>query len=127
MLGADVIPAQRVVALPAALDALALVTPQLLRISADEALVLDGGVDVATVADPHAIVEDEYAVSGVWVTWVVFEQLVRPHIEWQLPAERPMLAQGLVAFVPTKLYLKDDGVLVMCATPHVHELMERLQ
>ena len=127
MLGADVIPAQRVVALPAALDALALVTPQLLRIAADEALVLDGGVDVAAVADPHAIVEDDDAISGVWVTWSVFHQLVGPHMEWQLPEERPTLAQGLVAFVPTKLFLKDDGVLVMCATPHVHELMERLQ
>ena len=127
MLGADVIPGQRVVALPAALDALALVTPQLLRIAADEALVLDGGVDVAAVADLHAIVEDEYAMSGVWVTWAEFHKLVGPHIEWQLPKQRPVLAQGLVAFVPAKLYLKDDGVLVMCATPYVHELMERLQ
>ena len=127
VLAAEILPAQRVVALPAAIDALAAVTPQLLRIAPDEALVLDGGVDVAAVADPHAIVEDDHGMSGVWVAWPVFDALVRPHDEWELPAMRPVLAQGLVAFVPAKLYLKDDGVLVMCATAHVHELLERLR
>jgi hypothetical protein len=38
-----------------------------------------------------------------------------------------VLAQGLVASVPAKIWLTDDRALLLCAAAYAHELARRLE
>jgi hypothetical protein len=114
----------RVVAEPAALDAASWgegIT--VLRLAPDDAFAIDA--TGATVDDEHAIVEPEVGFSGAWVGL----EAVRRHVEWQLPVERPALAQGFVATVPARVWLPDDGdrVLLITAAAYTDELAGRLR
>lgn len=118
-------PAWRVVASPAALDAL--VAPEgtlVLRIAPDDVLLIGGLVDAPLVDDPHAIVVPDAGWSAATFGWDDVERVVQPVTEWIIPAAG--LAQGSVAFVPVKLWITDDGVQVVCPTAYAHELEERL-
>jgi hypothetical protein len=116
----------RVVATPAALDALASTTAAtILRIAPDEALVTSHNAPL--VDDPHAIVEPERAFLGTWIETAEFDRDIRPHLEWPVPDTRPWLGQGLVAGVPVKLYFETDGqVLIVVSRGLAHELMARV-
>ncbi len=116
----------RVVAEPAALDRASLPAGAVaLRLAPDEVLVLGDG-PVSVVEDPFAIVVSDHGWSAASLAWVDFDRLVRPHIEWHLYDARG-LAQGRVAGVPAKLWMTDDGVLLVTPTCHVDELRERLR
>jgi hypothetical protein len=115
----------RVVAAPAALDAARWhgrgeVT--VLRLAPDDAFAIGAtGVDVD---DEHAIVESEPGFAGAWMPVVALAH----HVEWPLPAERPILAQGAVANVPARVWLPGgDDVLLVTAAAHAHELESRLR
>ena len=113
----------RMVAAPAALDALA--WPDgvaALRFAADDLFVL--GATTAEV--PAALVEDERGFVGWWLSIEELHDHLLEHIDWPLPATRPALAQGLIAGVPAKLWLTPDRVLLFTAAAYAHELMERL-
>ena len=114
----------RVVADPAALDAARWrgTDVTVLRLAPDDAFAIDAdGVDVD---DADAIVESEVGFSGGWVA--VHD--VAHHVEWSIPAERPVLAQGSIASVPAKLWLPDDGdALLLTATAYGAELASRLR
>jgi hypothetical protein len=113
----------RVVAAPAALDALA--WPDgvaALRLAGDDLFAL--GAAKAELAD--AIVEDERGFVGWWLTLEELDALVREHIDWPLPKAWPALAQGLIAGVPAKLWLTNDRVLLLTTAAYAHELMERM-
>lgn len=113
----------RVVAAPATLDALAWpdgVAP--LRLAPDDLFVL--GARQADVRE--ALVEEERGFVGWWLTVEELHDHVLEHVDWPLPAERPALAQGLVAGVPAKLWLTHDRVLLLTAAAYAHELMDRL-
>ena len=118
MLALDTIRGHRVVANPAVLDAIA---GPALRLAPDELFV----VGDVSIDDEHAIV---VADSGFVGAWLDPEQLaqVAAHTDWPLPTTRPALAQGFVAGVPAKLWLTDDGSLLLCAAPYAVELAERL-
>ncbi len=113
----------RVVASPAGLEAVAWadgVTP--LRFAADDLFVLG-----ATTAElPGALVEEERGFVGWWLSVEELHDHLLGHIDWPLPAERPALAQGLIAGVPAKLWLTHDRVLLLASAAYAHELMERL-
>lgn len=113
----------RVVASPAALDALAWpdgVTP--LRFAADDLFALG-----ATTAElPGALVEEERGFVGWLLTVEELHGHLLEHVDWPLPAERPALSQGLIAGVPAKLWLTHDRVLLLTSGAYAHELMERL-
>ena len=117
----------RVVAAPAALDGAVwhgdpVVT---LRLAPDDAFALDASrVDVD---DPDAIVEGEFGFAGAWLTRDAIDALVVPHLEWALPVERPVLVQGSIAGVPGKLWLTDDGGLLLTAAAYASELEDRLR
>ena len=115
-----------------------------LRIAPDEAFAV-GATDVE-IRDPHAIVEPEAGFAGRWLTEAELGSLVAPHLEWPLPPERPALAQGSVAGVPARIWLRDeeeggaesegrDGAvagaepvaLLVTAAAHAHELEMRLR
>lgn len=130
MLAASTVPTVRIVATPFALDSY--VSPPhkvALRVAPDELMILHAGVDdVGLVGDEHAIVEADHGFSLVAVSWPEFEKSIRPLIEWRIPHDGfPCLAQGLVGFVPAKLWFTVDGVRVIVATSFVGTLLERMR
>jgi hypothetical protein len=130
----------RVVAAPAALDALAadlLPAVRLLRFAPDEAFVIGVGPGDIHVDDPDAIVEPE---SG-FVAVTVDRALVARHTDWHLPdavPDRPtepaqgaiagVPAQGAIAGVPAKITWRSDGrASVVTHGAYVADLVERLR
>lgn len=93
----------------------------ILRFAPDDAFAL--GASAVEVDDPDAIVEDERGFVGGWCS---FDDL-RPQTEWSPPTDRPALAQGSIAGVPAKVWLPDDGeVLLVASAAHADVLAERL-
>jgi hypothetical protein len=121
----------RVVADPAALDRVSWrgdLDVTVLRLAPDEALAI--GARSVEIDDAHAIVEEEAGFVGVWLTAEEFEVFVLPHIEWPLPAddERPAVAQGSIAGVPSKLWLRTTGgALLVTQAAYADELTGRLR
>jgi hypothetical protein len=126
----------RVVADPAALDAATWTwapTPAdggpgagtTLRIAADEAFAI--GAEAVSLDDPFAIVEREAGYVATSLTIAELLASVVPHVEWPLPPGRPALAQGLVAGVPARLWLSDDGAVLVTAAAYADELEGRLR
>ena len=114
----------RVVADPVALDAARWDgdAPIVLRFAPDDAFGI--GARSVAVDDAHAIVEPELGYVGAWLP--IAE--VVPHVEWPLPVERPILAQGSIAGVPAKLWLTGDGdALLLTAAAFGFELTERFR
>ena len=114
----------RVVAEPAALDAARWHGDDVtvLRFAPDDAFGL-GAVSV-DLDDELAIVEAEVGFVGVWLP----VEAVEPHLEWPLPTERPVLAQGAIAGVPAKVWLPGDrDALLMTAGAYADELAGRLR
>ena len=118
--------ALRLVAPPATLDGLA--WPEgvtALRLAGDDLLVIGEGL--VAPGDEPAIIEPDAGFVGWWLTTPELETAVLPHVDWPLPASRPVLAQGLVASVPAKIWLTDDRALLLCAAAYAHELARRLE
>jgi hypothetical protein len=111
------------VAPPAVLDEIRTDVGAILRLAVDEALVLGGQ---AVIDDEAAVVEDEAGFVGWWLTPDELTE-VRHHLEWAIPAERPALAQGLVAGVPARLWLTEERSLLLVSVAYAHELVERLR
>jgi len=97
---------------------------QELRFAPDDLFVVGPGT-FAWAGEP-AIVERETGFVGWWLTLEELHDHVVEHIDWPLPAERPALAQGLIAGVPAKLWLTHDRVLLLTNAAYAHELTERL-
>ncbi len=109
-------PLTRVVSTPAALDAATVAdTLIVLRTAPDEVLVI--GNASFTVDDPHAIVVEDGGWCGAWMPWDQAEPFLRANCSWDLPTERPAMAQGRVADAPAKLWLEEDRMLFL--VPHV--------
>ena len=123
MRGPEPLHAWRVVADPVAVDTLD--ARVVLRIAPDDALVLDDAEPA--VHDPHAIVVAERGFVGWELGPGEIDAIVHRHVEWELPSRRPAVAQGLVAQVPAKLWLREDGTaLLLCSAALAAELRERL-
>ena len=117
----------RIIALPAALDAVKWPTgSRVVRISPDDVFLI-GTAEPKVAGDPHAIVTPEHGFSGIELAADQVATIAERHIEWQLPAARPSLGQGQIAGVPAKLMFAADGsalLLVACAASH--EMLSRL-
>ena len=113
---------RRVVAAPALVDALSWPDGVLaLRLAGDDLFVIgDAALEAA-----DSLVEDERGFVGWWLSAAELANVLE-HVDWPIPAERPALAQGLVAGVPAKLWLAGDRALLVCAAAYAHELQERL-
>ena len=117
------LPGLRVVATPAAIDAMSLpVGAAVLRIAPDDAIVT--GVAEVALDDTFAIVEPEFTFVQWQLTADEFAGVVH-HIEWPLP-EPGALGQGLIAGVPAKIVITEDHVQLIVSAGLVHELMARL-
>ena len=122
------ISATRIVATPAALDAA--VWPNEndalgLRIAQDEMLVT-AKVDSKLINDPHAIVVPDAGFVGTWLAPDEAIDFLERECEWELPNERPTLAQGAVAGLPVKLWLEEERILIMVPAPYATDLKERM-
>lgn len=95
-----------------------------LRFAPDEAFVI--GATEIEVPDEHAIVTRETGLVGTWISRDELRDRVVPHIDWPVPAGPSVLAQGLVAGVPAKLWLDEEAALLLCAAAYGRELAERL-
>ena len=111
----------RVVADPSSLDELG---GRVRRLAPDDALIL--GDSIIEVADADAIVERD---SG-WASLSMSEEraldLIAAHASWQVPPERPIFLQGMLAGLPAKVYLNGADSMIIVAAPFGHELEERL-
>ncbi len=126
MPGCDPLPGTRVVARPAAIDALANAHPTAMRFAPDDLFLPGLRPDEVTVDDEHAIVETESGFSAACFSPEQFDELVAPSIEWPLPRHRPAFTQGLVAAVPCKLHFTAEGVTLVTNTAHVADLEARV-
>ena len=117
----------RVVARPDALDALERAgLGTALRLAPDD-LLLIGPVAAPAVDDGDAIVVPDAGFVAWTLDAATLRSLVEEHVDWDLPAGRPALAQGLVAAVPAKLWLEDDGTArLICLAAYAAELHERV-
>ena len=118
----------RIIATPAALDAVKWPKgSRVVRISPDDVFLI-GAAEPKVPRDPHAIITPEHGFSGIELSAEQVASIAERHIEWQLPVARPAMGQGQIAGVPAKLLLAADGsalLLVACAASH--ELLDRLQ
>jgi hypothetical protein len=97
-----------------------------LRLAPDEAFAI--GARSVEIDDAHAIVEEEAGFVGVWLTAEEFEASVLPRIEWPLPEDRPIVTQGSIAGVPSKLWLRTTGgALLVTQAAYADELAGRLR
>ncbi len=125
MLALETIRGFRVVADPAGIDSIKVIAGTVvLGFAPDDAFVLLEGRLEPVESD--AIIVEESGFVGCWLTPAEVASGLVPHIEWPLPKARPVLAQGLIAGVPAKLWLESSRALLLCAAPYAHDLAERL-
>jgi hypothetical protein len=93
-----------------------------LRFAPDEAFGV--GASAIDVRDADAIAVDEVAFVGGRMPLDAFAH----RLEWALPANRPVLAQGALAGVPVKVWLADaSGTAFLVAyAASAPELIDRL-
>jgi hypothetical protein len=117
----------RVVARPQALDALERAgVGAALRLAPDDLLLVGPGAPPA-VDDNDAIVVPDAGFVSWTLDAAALDALMVRHVEWELPSGRPALAQGLVAAVPAKLWLHDDGTArLICLAAYAPELEDRV-
>ncbi|MGQ0849127.1 MAG: hypothetical protein ACT4OP_08435 [Actinomycetota bacterium] len=121
----DIISARRVVARPADLDAATWPEGSLvLRFAPDDVLLIGEGE--VTLADPHTVVEGESGYSGVWMEEAAALVHLATKAAWLPDSVRPVLASGMVAGLPARVYLDGGRALVMVPTPFAAELADRL-
>ncbi len=122
MPGVEPLRGLRIVADPAAIEDAAFPDEAiLLRVAPDEVIALK--VDALDLADPHAIVEAELGLVGVYGP----PAELLPHIEWRLPDDGSP-TQGAVAGVPAKVFRDDDGdIWAVIHAAYAAELLGRLR
>lgn len=127
MLALSRIPATRIVAAAAALDAIEWPSGALaFRIAADEVLVTPP-LSGIRLDDEHAIVVSEGGFAGAWLPADEALDLLARHCEWEIPRERPAFAQGAIAGLAAKVWLEKDRVLFIVPAPFVSDFEERMQ
>ncbi len=116
----------RVAASAEALDRLATeVDRRVLRLADDEALVLDRPPTGLT--DPDAIVVEDGGWVSIAMTETEIADLMVRSADWSPPEVRPTLAQGMVAGLPTKIWLDGDESFVLTYATLAAEATERLR
>lgn len=115
----------RIVATAVSLDALTLPNDAiLLRIAPDEAYVYPP-TEVA-LDDEWAIVTEDSGMAGAWIPAEMITDLLERLCEWEVPTERPVLCQGMVAGLPAKLWFEDERTLLLVPGSLLAEMEARL-
>lgn len=125
MLALNRLAVTHIVATPTALDQAAWPPETLvLRIAPDEVLLLPAA-DGLDLADPHAIVVADSGYAGAWVAAPEALAFLERACEWELPSQRPALAQGAVAGIAVKLWLEEERILFVLSAPYSEDFTER--
>ena len=123
MLAREPLTGQRVVADPAAIDALVSRLPvavTVMRLAPDEVFVVGPGT---VWLGGDAIVESEAGFVAITVE----REVVERHTEWPLPGP-DAVAQGAIAGVPAKLaWLPDGRARIVAHAAYADELVDRLR
>ncbi|MCB9108888.1 MAG: hypothetical protein H6633_32280 [Anaerolineales bacterium] len=120
------LPATRIVATPAALDAAEWPDDTLaLRFAPDELLVTPPVANLA-LDDPHAIIIADSGYAGVWLPEAEALAFLEHACEWELPTQRPAFAQGAVAGIAAKLWFEAGRVLLIVPAPLIADFEERM-
>lgn len=119
------LPGRRVVATPDAIESAGFPPGSLvLQFAPDDVLVIgEGPIDLS---DGHAIVEPDTGWCALRINEERALTILAHHAAWDPPADRPVLAQGMVAGLAAKVYIDGDRSLVIVPTPFAAELEERL-
>ncbi len=117
-----------IVATPADLDQLGQAEGGVrLRTAPDELLLIGERATPPVIADPHAIIFTETGLVGSWMPVEQALEILARTCEWELPANRPAFAQGMVAGLPVRLWLEPERILFVTAAPFAADLAERLR
>ena len=120
------LPATRIVATPAALDAAEWPDDTLaLRLAPDELLVTPPIANPA-LDDPHAIIIADSGYAGVWLPEAEALAFLERACEWELPTQRPAFTQGAVVGIATKLWFEAGRVLLIVPAPLIADFEERM-
>ena len=126
MFAPEPIACRRIVAAPAALDAVAWPsgsTP--LRIAPDDVLLIGAGT--VAVGDPDALVVEDAGWVAVVLDAAAVDEVLARHCQWSPPTGRPALAQGAIAGIPCRIrFGAEGGALVVIPAPFAADLAERL-
>jgi len=119
----EILPAQRVVALPGALDSATWPsTAVVMRLAPDEVLVVGGSVP--PLDDPDALIEPEDGFVGVDSRRDDIREWMSREAEWEIPASGQCFAQGMVAGLPVKIWADGGRALVLTRASLRHTLAE---
>ena len=119
------LPCPNIVATSAALDSLTLPNDvRVLRIAPDEAYLFPQ--TAVSLDDEWAIVKADSGWAGVWIEMETAVSILVHTCEWELPTERPALAQGLVAGIPSKIWFAESKVLLLVPASLASEMEERV-
>lgn len=125
MPGPDSSPVMRVVATPAALDAVRWPAgARVLRVAPDEALVLGGGS--IEIDDHWAIGELDGGYAVFEMTRSRLEEWMSRAAEWALPRDDSFFTQGSAAGIPVKIWVEGDGALLLTRRSFRADLEELL-
>lgn len=115
----------RIVGTAVSLDALTLPDEAiLLRIAPDEAYIYPPAE--VEPADEWAIVKQDSGMAGAWIPAVVIADVLERFCEWEVPTERPVLCQGMVAGLPAKLWLEEEQTLLLVPGSLLAEMEARI-
>jgi hypothetical protein len=114
----------RVVAEPVAIDRARWAGDDVVvvRFAPDEAFGI--GATGVEMDDPDAITVAEAGFAGIRLSAADLSR-VAGHVDWALPTEPGILAQGKIAGVPAKL-LSGDPALLLIQAGYGHDLLDRL-
>ena len=97
-----------------------------MRLAPDDLLLIGPGAAPA-VDDGDAIVVADAGFVAWTLEAAALRSLMEERVDWELPASRPALVQGVVAAVPAKLWLDEDGTArLICLAAYAAELQERV-
>lgn len=129
MLALERLNATRIAATTAALDAARWPDAAIvLRTAPDEIIVVGDATVVSTVSvnDPHAIIEPETGLVGVWRSRRDSDRDLDRHCAWDWRRHEGRLAQGAVAGLPLTIWLGAERVLWIVPEAFAPDLEARL-
>ncbi|MEM7115352.1 MAG: hypothetical protein AAF614_23120 [Chloroflexota bacterium] len=115
----------RIVGTAVSLDALTLPNEAIfLRIAPDEAYIYPP--TAVELDDEWAIVKQDSGLAGVWIAADMMADLLEHLCEWEVPTVRPVLCQGMIAGLPTKLWFEEDRCLLLVPSSLAAEMEARI-
>lgn len=111
----------RIVANQTAIDRANFAAALSFRVAPDE-IYVQAELSPEDIEDAHAIITQDSSLVGVWLEPQDAHAFLERECAWEIPAERPVFVQGMVAHLPVKLYFEETRVLFLTTAPFGHDL-----